>query len=109
MADTNDTQADGYYGEDGKVQKVLEHFGVPYTGSDAFSSAIGMSKALTKKRFAAHGLTVPVWRVIRAHENVREAVLRIFREVSPPWVVKPSALGSSIGVAIARTFDELLA
>ena len=39
----------GEFGEDGKLQKLLDSFGVPYTGSGALGSAIGMNKVLTKR------------------------------------------------------------
>lgn len=98
----------GYYGEDGKVQKILEQFNVPYTGSDAVSSAVGMNKALTKKCFARSGLKIPAHTVIRFTENLYREAVRTFRELPQPSVVKPLIGGSSLGVSIARTFEELL-
>ncbi len=97
----------GYYGEDGKVQKMLEHFSVPYTGSNAFSSAIGINKALAKKYFARSGLMTSAHTRIRAAEYAPEKVRRVFREIPLPWIIKPVGGGSSVGISIARTFKEL--
>ena len=50
----------GEYGEDGKVQKILDTFSIHYTGSKSLSSAIGMNKALAKNIFKSHGIKTPV-------------------------------------------------
>ncbi len=49
----------GEYGEDGNVQKILDTFSIPYTGSKTVSSAIGMNKALAKNIFKSHGIKTP--------------------------------------------------
>ena len=97
----------GYYGEDGKIQKLLELFSVPYTGSDAFSSAVGMNKLLTKNYFKKHKLKMPVHMVIRGTEDIKGKVSETFRSVPRPWVVKPFSGGSSVGIRIAHTLEEL--
>lgn len=99
----------GQYGEDGKVQRVLEHIGIPFTGSRAFESAVAMNKHHTKGalkalkdkvKFAAHKLFT--------RDEVREkGAHEIFRLIPHPSIVKPAAAGSSVGVTVVRTFFDL--
>ncbi|MDP3725941.1 MAG: D-alanine--D-alanine ligase [bacterium] len=98
----------GYYGEDGKVQKMLEMFGIPYTGSDAMSSAVGMNKLLSKKSFKKHRIKILKHKIIRPTDDLYGAVTKVFRTLPQPSVAKPLSGGSSVGVTIARTFHELL-
>ena len=49
----------GEYGEDGEVQKLLERFGVPYTGADSFGSYLAMHKVMAKARAKEAGLLTP--------------------------------------------------
>lgn len=96
----------GYYGEDGKIQKELDRFGIRYTGSDSVSSAVGMNKILTKRAFLKQKIKTPVYTTVRREEGLSRAS-RVFGAISQPWVIKPATLGSSIGVTIARSFDAL--
>ncbi len=98
----------GYYGEDGKVQKILERFDVPYTGAEAMASAIGMNKLFTKEHFQKSGLVMPIHRIVKETDDVERKILSVFRELPQPSVVKPLSGGSSVGVFIAHSFDELL-
>ena len=59
----------GAYGEDGAVQKLLENFGIPYTGSDSMASALGMSKVMSKNIFNLYGLKTPQYIVVDKGEN----------------------------------------
>jgi len=98
----------GYYGEDGKVQKVFEQFGVPYTGSDVMASVIGMNKLFTKKHFKKSGLTIPAHRIIKETDDIEKQIHSVFRELPQPSVIKPVSGGSSVGIYIAHNFNELL-
>lgn len=100
----------GSYGEDGKVQALLEAHGIPCTGSDALSSAVGMNKILSKKVFAHHGIKSPYWREIDSREvkSDPDMVAReLFATFLLPAVVKPVSSGSSVGVSIVRDFASL--
>lgn len=99
----------GEFGEDGKVQKILEHFNIPYTGSAPIPSAIGMNKELAKKYFRAVGIRVPRGVAVSRGEEVGEVLERIKTEISGPYVVKPLTGGSSIGLSLARSDKELVA
>ena len=96
----------GACGEDGRIQAALDLLGVPYTGSGCVGSALAMDKDLTKQLARAAGVRTPEWHIFHYAE---EDVDAICRKVHLPCVVKPVDSGSSIGVSIARTEDELRA
>lgn len=97
----------GEYGEDGKVQTLLESAGVPYTGSNPFASALGMNKPLAKDIFRRQGIKVPFGLRLSAGEQSEPATY-VFQKISPPWIVKPADRGSAVGTNLARTFAELV-
>ncbi|MDO8603802.1 MAG: D-alanine--D-alanine ligase [bacterium] len=99
----------GEFGEDGKVQKILEIFDIPYTGSTALPSAIGMNKELAKKYFSAVGIKVPKGVVVSRGEEVSEVVARVGQEIRAPYVVKPLSGGSSVGLSLAHNEKDLVA
>ena len=94
----------GPYGEDGTLQGLLELAGVPYVGAGVLGSAAGMDKAVAKTLFAACGLPITSYAVVRAAQWDAEesAVLDdLERRLHGPLFVKPANLGSSIGVSKA--------
>ena len=103
MADLAFLALHGTCGEDGKVQAALELLGIPYTGAGYLGSAIAMDKDLTK-RLVADVVTTPGWKTV---EYGQEDIEELVRTARLPLVVKPVASGSSIGVSIAHTADEL--
>src|SRR3989344_2607414 len=90
----------GEYGEDGQVQKLLERFSVPYTGTDSFGSHLAMHKVMAKAHVKEAGLITPEFRFITDANMVEVAAGDIIRSFSQPVVVKPVGWGSSVGVAI---------
>lgn len=94
----------GQCGEDGRVQAVFDLMGIKYTGSGHLGSAIAMDKDLTKRLVAPLGILTPEWRVYELAGLDLDAVCA---ECPLPAVVKPVDSGSSIGVSIARTAEEL--
>lgn len=98
----------GEFGEDGKVQRMLELLGIPYTGSTAIPSAVGMNKELAKKYFGAVGIRVPKGVTIARGDEIGEVLTSVGREVSAPYVVKPLSGGSSIGISLAYNDRELI-
>lgn len=98
----------GEYGEDGKVQIVLERHNIPYTGSNSFSSAVGMNKAMTKSVFAQHGIKTPHHILVHKNDMTEEGVHKLFRSFPHPSIVKPSVGGSSIGVTLVKSYNDLL-
>lgn len=97
----------GEYGEDGTVQKFLDNFAVPYTGSRAIASALGMNKIASKKIYQRGGLKTPFAASINLKNLSREAIREAYKAVPTPFVVKPSSAGSSMGVRIAYSLPEL--
>ncbi|QCP86222.1 D-alanine--D-alanine ligase [Cereibacter sphaeroides] len=86
----------GRWGEDGCVQGLLEWLRIPYTHSGVLASALAMDKARAKEVFAAAGL--PVTQSVLA----TPAEVRARHLLPPPYVVKPNAEGSSVGVYIVH-------
>ena len=82
----------GEWGEDGCVQGVLETLDLPYTHSGVLASALAQDKAKAKAVLAAAGVAVPGGGLFNRFEAAREHVMK------PPYVVKPNAEGSSVGV-----------
>jgi D-alanine-D-alanine ligase len=88
----------GTFGEDGSLQKVLEDRGIPYTGDGVEESRTAFDKIRSKEKFRAHGVTTPLWEVIRSGQ----------RPTLPlPIVVKPPREGSTVGVIIVKSEREL--
>lgn len=80
----------GEYGEDGKVQTLLEKTGVSYTGSRVIPSAIAMNAELTHKAFLQAGLSMPRYLILQKDEYNEKTILRKAVAFSAaPWVVKP--------------------
>ncbi len=98
----------GGWGEDGSFQGMLEVMDIPYTGSGVLASALAMDKEASKKVFLHHGLRVPPFIVVGAGGGSREAeAADILPPFPAPWVVKPSREGSSVGVSVINTGEEL--
>jgi D-alanine-D-alanine ligase len=93
----------GEYGEDGTIQGLLEEIGLPYTGSDPRSSALGMNKVLSERVFRTAGLNTPESLLIQHFGDLES--LRI--DFDWPVVVKPADKGSSVGVSIVNNPDEI--
>ncbi|HET9347310.1 MAG TPA: D-alanine--D-alanine ligase family protein [Candidatus Limnocylindrales bacterium] len=103
----------GPFGEDGTVQALLESAGLPYTGSGVTASAIGMDKAVFKRLTRGIGLPIVDWIEVRAARWAaeREVVIGQLEAFAagtgdPRLMVKPSRLGSSVGMTLAHGADE---
>ncbi len=90
----------GTWGEDGCVQGILEVLEIPYTHSGVLASALAMDKPLSKNVFTAAGLPCEESLV------VKRGVAAASHQMEPPYVVKPLADGSSVGVFIVREGSE---
>ncbi len=94
----------GECGEDGRIQAAFDLLGIPYTGSGYRGSAIAMDKRLTKELMQVHGIRTPAWKTFRG--TVAD-IPAIAAEVRVPCVVKIPRGGSSLGVVIVKTREEL--
>ncbi|MBE6939874.1 MAG: D-alanine--D-alanine ligase [Ruminococcaceae bacterium] len=104
MADIVFLALHGASGEDGRIQATLDLLGVPYTGSDYLSSGMAMDKAITKRFMDAAGIRTAPWRDIHYKE---EDIPRLVEELEVPCAVKIINGGSSIGVELPDTKEQL--
>jgi D-alanine-D-alanine ligase len=95
----------GKYGEDGVIQGVLELLGIPYTGCDVLTSAIGMNKIITKELLKAKGIPVADY-VVLDSSNPDKSFNDIL-SLGLPVVLKPVDEGSSVGVEIIKEEEQL--
>lgn len=98
----------GTFGEDGKVQRLLEAFNIPYTGSGVLPSALGMHKGLAKDRFRKAGLLTPEGDIVESEGDIEETAFHFFRNRHLPVIVKPVSGGSSVATRVARTYEDLV-
>lgn len=95
----------GTGGEDGVMQAHFERLGLPYTGPDVTSSAIGMDKWASKALFQLNNLSCLKGICLRKSDYYRDpeqALLQLERELGYPMVIKPTNLGSSVGIHKCR-------
>jgi len=97
----------GAYGEDGTVQKLLDCYQIPYTGSTTLASAVGMNKVLSKKVFKDNNIKTPIHTIVYKNNFSKSDIAKIFKTFPMPAVVKPVSGGSSVGTAIAKNMPSL--
>jgi D-alanine-D-alanine ligase len=104
----------GTFGEDGTIQGLLEMAGIRYAGAGVLASAAGMDKEYTKLLFAARGLPIGPYVVVRDRDWAaapssleRKRVLDEVAELGWPVFVKPARGGSSIGTSRVDSADSL--
>lgn len=90
----------GGMGEDGRIQAVLSSLGIPYTGSDFAACLTAMDKSLSKLLFRAHGIPTADFIILKKGEMPQ-------KKIPLPCVVKPCSCGSSVGVSMVNTEEEL--
>lgn len=95
----------GRMGEDGKVQGLLEVMGIPYSGSGVLASALAMNKGYARKLFRQHNLATPAGYVV--HRSELEQVDELHCDLGFPCVVKPASGGSSVGLTLVHTLEQL--
>lgn len=95
----------GLWGEDGTVQGLLDLLDIPYQGSGVLGSAIAMDKNLSKKLYASKGLPVAGWEILQKGDAI--STDKIIEELGLPLVVKPVREGSSLGMTLAESENEL--
>lgn len=101
----------GEWGEDGRAQALMEWVGLPYNGSRPTASALAMDKPVSRVLLREHGLAIPQGSVhVRPEQQgmMERLVEDIARTHPLPLVVKPASRGSSVGVTLVRTADQLV-
>ena len=104
MADVVFLALHGACGEDGRIQAALDLLGVPYTGSGYVSSGMAMDKSIAKKFMDREGIQTAPWRDIHYTEA---DIPHLVEELEVPCAVKIVNGGSSIGVELPDTKEEL--
>jgi D-alanine-D-alanine ligase len=97
----------GRFGEDGRLQRLLESRGIPYTGSGPEASRVAMDKVDSKVHFKRKGVETPPHRVILHGESLA-LWEQCARSLGYPVVLKPAAEGSSVGVTVHDDCSTLL-
>ena len=90
-------------GEDGTLQGALEAMQVPYTGSGVLASALGMDKIRSKQIWQQLGLSTAEFCIVSANDTAAT----LAENFGLPMVIKPSQEGSTFGITLARTFEQL--
>ncbi len=101
----------GTYGEDGSLMGLLEMANVPYVGCGLEASAIAMDKVTSKLLAEAHKVLTPTMQFFTAREYAQHHdtwLKEIQKKLSYPLFVKPSSLGSSIGISRVENERELI-
>lgn len=95
----------GEFGEDGGIQKLLDSYGLPYSGSGVATSALAFNKNTAKEYAQNLGIKTPVSMLLMPDEgsSVAEMTARIYKTMAPPWVVKPLYGSGSIKTFFAFT------
>jgi len=94
----------GEYGEDGQIQKILDLFGTPYTGADAYHSYQSAHKVLAKEVAKKLGLKTPDYRLVERLEDASSIAYEVVRNFHQPVIVKPVSSGSSVGVSLVSGY-----
>jgi D-alanine-D-alanine ligase len=90
----------GWYGEDGKLQGILDLAGIPYTGSGVAASAVAMHKPLCNRIAESAGLHVPAWVELDERQSLAAQGDAVFRKLGNQVFVKPASGGGSIGAGV---------
>lgn len=90
----------GKQGEGGFIQALLDQADIPFTGSGPLASAVAMDKDIAKRLFRDAGIPTPAWATWPADDNT-------VRRLGLPLVVKPSKVGSTVGLSVIRHLSDL--
>lgn len=95
----------GTFGEDGRIQGLLEFLQIPYTGSGVLASALAMDKLKAIEIFSRSGLKVPQninFSATDWQKNKKNIIVSVLKNIKIPCVIKPVDSGSSVGVAMVK-------
>ena len=105
MADVVYIALHGAMGENGQLQAMFDNLGIKYTGNGYVGSLLAMDKDLSKKMLVSAGVATPPWIYSSVAEYDADEIIG---KIGLPCVVKPATGGSSVGVSIVNTREELL-
>ena len=95
--------------EDGVLQGYLQAVGIPHVGCDVYASVVGQDKVFQKQIFQANKLPITdyLWFYDTDYQDDSKPIIDKATKIGFPLIVKPARLGSSIGVGVAKTEEEL--
>ena len=95
--------------EDGSIQGYLNLIGIPYVGSNVYSSAVSQDKVFMKQVLTANNIPVTkfVWFGERFYRNKKEELFKQIDELKYPLIIKPATLGSSVGIEMITRKEEI--
>lgn len=97
----------GPFGEDGKIQGILELSGLPYVGCSVLASALTMDKELSKRIFALEDIRQAKYLAMSVCDNLEKKADEAEKRIGYPCFVKPANMGSTIGISKAKNRAEL--
>lgn len=95
--------------EDGTIQGYLNTLGIPYVGSSVLGAALGQDKVVMKQIFESCDLPVSpyVWFYDNEYLNNTDTIVKSIKKLGYPVIVKPASLGSSVGISVVKSEDDL--
>ncbi|MGI9276102.1 MAG: D-alanine--D-alanine ligase family protein [Endozoicomonas sp.] len=99
--------AHGPFGEDGRLQGLLDIMGVPYVGSGTLASACALNKVVTKRILQSAGIPLARDRVVHREEDLGKAAAECIERLGEKVIIKPFAQGSGIGIQFAYGCEDL--
>ena len=95
--------------EDGSIQGYLNMVGIPYVGSNVYSSSVSQDKVFMKQIMAYNGINTTkfVWFGERFYRNKKDELFKQIDELKYPLIIKPASLGSSVGIELITRKEEL--
>ncbi|MBM7552439.1 D-alanine--D-alanine ligase family protein [Thalassobacillus pellis] len=101
----------GRYGEDGRIQGLLDMLDLPYVGSGVLASALAMDKAKSKQIFSLNGISTARSEAytISRYSSTDEIAKLVTEKFMPPFVVKPNQEGSTLGLTIIKDQGQVKA
>lgn len=95
--------------EDGSIAGLLDSIGIPYVGSGILGSALGQDKVVQKQVLESNEISIPkyTWFYDTEYLDNSEEILKAIKKLKYPVIVKPANLGSSVGISVAHTEEEI--
>ncbi len=106
----------GSFGQDGKLQQILDHWQIPYTGSGIFPHAMGYNRRLARERFTSLDIKTPQYLLFPVYQQDFDGLKEeyalnkaraVWNKMPAPWIVKPLS-GNDMGIHVCKTFDDLV-
>jgi len=94
----------GDIGENGKLQAVFDIFGIKYTGTGYKGSLLAMDKDISKQLMVQNDILTPAWKLTDTESG---DMYQDIAGIGLPCVIKPCSCGSSVGVSLVKSADEL--